>query len=230
MELALYEEAVERIRARCNIIINLSTGAGGRLEIGPDGMPDMGSSMMASPEKRVEHILKLKPEMCSLDVGTMNFGARLFVNAQGVVDKMAEMMKQGGVKPELELFEVGHVQIANRLLSLDLVNPPPHFQLCMGTMGGIAATPKNALHFVECLPKEGTWSIFGVGPTQFPMVAMGALLNGHVRIGFEDNLYMKRGVLAKSNGELVKRAVDIIRDLNKNAASVDEAREILSLK
>jgi len=189
MEVALYEEVVERIRARCNMILNLSSGPGGRLVIGQDGKPDMESSLMASPERRVEHILKLKPEMCSLDVGTMNFGPRLFVNAQGIVDKMAEMIKHNNTKPELELFEVGHIQIANRLISIELVENPPHFQLCMGTMGGIAATPKNAMHFV----------------------------------------YMKRGVLAKSNAELVKRAVDIIQNLNKNIASVDETREILSL-
>ena len=227
MDVALYEEVVERIRAKCDMIINLSTGAGGRLYMGPDGQPDMKTSMLASPENRVEHVLKLKPELCSLDIGTMNFGDGVFVNAQHVVDKMAEMIKDAGVKPEVEVFEVGHIQIANRLLSLGLVEKPAHFQLCMGTMAGIAATPKNAVHFSECLPAGHTWSIFGVGRTQFPMVAMGVLLDGHVRVGFEDNLFFKKGVLAKSNAELVKRTVDIIRDLNKDIASLEEAREIL---
>lgn len=227
MEVTLYERVVERIRAKCNMIINLSTGAGGRLYIGKDGQPDMKSSTLASPEKRVEHILKLKPELCSLDIGTMNFGDGVFVNSQYVVDKMAEMIRDAGVKPEVEVFEVGHIQTANRLLSLGLVEKPAHFQLCMGTMAGIAATPKNAVHFSECLPQGHTWSIFGVGRTQFPMVAMGVLLDGHVRVGFEDNLFISKGVLAKSNAELVKRTVDIIRDLNKDVASVKEAREIL---
>jgi len=227
MELALYEEVVERIRAKCNMIINLSTGAGGRLNMGPDGQPDMKTSTLASPEKRVEHVLKLRPELCSLDIGTMNFGDGVFVNAQHVVDKMAEMIREVGVKPEVEVFEVGHIQIANRLLSLGLVETPAHFQLCMGTMAGIAATPKNAVHFSECLPSGHTWSIFGVGRTQFPMVGMGVLLDGHVRVGFEDNLFIKKGVLADSNAELVKRTVDIIKDLNKDVASVEESRKIL---
>jgi len=227
MEVALYEEVVERIRAKCDMIINLSTGAGGRLYMGSDGQPDMKTSTLASPEKRVEHVLKLKPELCSLDIGTMNFGDGVFVNAQHVVDKMAEMIRDAGVKPEVEVFEVGHIQTANRLLALGLVEKPAHFQLCMGTMAGIAATPKNAVHFSECLPQGHTWSIFGVGRAQFPMVAMGVLLDGHVRVGFEDNLFIKKGVLAKSNAELVKRTVNIIRDLNKDVASVEEAREIL---
>lgn len=227
MEEALYEQVVERVRSKCDMIINLSTGAGGRLYVGPDGQPDMKISMLASPEKRVEHVLKLRPELCSLDIGTMNFGDGLFVNAQHVVDKMAEMIREVGVKPEVEVFEVGHIQIANRLLSLGLVEKPAHFQLCMGTMAGIAATPKNAVHFSECLPTGHTWSIFGVGRTQFPMVAMGVLLDGHVRVGFEDNLFLKKGVLAKSNAELVKRTVNIIKDLNKDVASVEEARKML---
>jgi len=227
MEVALYEEVVERIRAKCDMIINLSTGAGGRLYMGPDGQPDMKTSALASPEKRVEHVLKLRPELCSLDIGTMNFGDGVFVNAQHVVDKMAEMIREVRVKPEVEVFEVGHIQTANRLLSLGLVETPAHFQLCMGTMAGIAATPKNAVHFSECLPPGHTWSIFGVGRTQFPMVGMGVLLDGHVRVGFEDNLFIKKGVLADSNAELVKRTVDIIKDLNKDVASVEEARKIL---
>lgn len=227
MGVALYEEVVERIRAKCDMIINLSTGAGGRLYVGSDGQPDMKTSMLASPEKRVEHVLKLRPELCSLDIGTMNFGDGVFVNSQHVVDRMAELIREAGVKPEVEVFEVGHIQTANRLLSLGLVEKPAHFQLCMGTMAGIAATPKNAVHFSECLPSGHTWSIFGVGRTQFPMVAMGVLLDGHVRVGFEDNLFLKKGVLAKSNAELVKRTVDIIKDLNKDVASVKEARKML---
>lgn len=227
METGLYEKAVERIKAKCDMIINLSTGAGGRLSVGPDGQPDMKKSALTSPERRVEHVLKLKPELCSLDIGTMNFGNGVFVNVQHVVDRMAEMIRDAGVKPEVEVFEVGHIQTANRLLSLGLVENPAHFQLCMGTPAGIAATPKNAIHFSECLPPGHTWSVFGVGRTQFPMVAMGVLLDGHVRVGFEDNLFIKKGQLAKSNAELVKRTVDIIRDLNKDVASVDEARKIL---
>jgi len=227
-EVHLFEEVVERVTARCNIILNLSTGAGGGLYIGADGQAL--TEGLQSAERRVEHVLKLRPEMCSLDIGSMNFGEGLFTNAQPVVDRMAQMMKEAGVKPEVELFDMGHIEIARRLISLGLVDEPVHYQLCMDTAGGLAATPKNAVHFSECLPPGGTWSIFGVGRTQFPMAAMGVLLGGHVRVGFEDNLYLKRGVKAKSNAELVKRAADIAQDLNRDVASVDEARRILSLK
>ena len=142
---------------------------------------------------------------------------------------MAELIKGTGVKPELEVFDVGHIQIANRLISLGLVEKNAHLQLCMGTRMGVAGTPKNALHMAESLLPGVTWSIFGVGASQFPMVAMGVLLNGHVRVGFEDNLYLKKGQLAKSNAELVKHTVGIIHSLNKEVASVEEARKILSL-
>ncbi len=226
-EVHLFEEVFERIRSRCNVIINLSTGGGGGLYIGANGIAI--TEFLQSAERRVEHVLKLRPELCSLDIGSMNFGEGLFVNATPVVDKMAEYIKEAGVKPEVELFDIGHIDIAKRLLSLGLLETPPHYQLCMGTQGGLAATPKNAVHFVESLPPGGTWSIFGVGRTQFPMVAMGALMGGHIRVGFEDNLYMKKGVLARSNAELVKRAVDIIQNLNQEVASVDEARKILGL-
>jgi 3-keto-5-aminohexanoate cleavage enzyme len=143
---------------------------------------------------------------------------------------MAELIKQAGVKPEIEIFDVGHIQIANRLIKLGLVERNAHFQLCLGTRMGVPANPKQATHLAESLPPGSTWSIFGVGASQIPMVAMGVLLGGHVRVGFEDNLYIKKGVLAESNAELVKRAVAIIRDLNKEVASVEEARKILSLK
>lgn len=230
MALEHYTEVVERLRAKCPMIINLSTGPGGQLTIGPDNQPIMENSYMASPEKRVEHVVKLKPEMCSLDVGSANAPFGLFVNAEAVIDKMAELIKQAGVKPEIEIFDVGHIQIANRLIRLGLVEKNAHFQLCMGTRMGVPATPKQAIHLAESLPSGVTWSIFGVGASQIPMVGMGVLLGGHVRVGFEDNLYIKKGVLAKNNAELVKRAGEIIRNLNKGVASVEETREILSLK
>jgi len=224
-----YAEVVERLRSKGNMIINLTTGPGGQLTVGPDNQPRLESSYMASPEKRVEHVLKLKPEMCSLDVGSANAGFGVFVNAEVVIDKMAELIKQSGVKPEVEVFDVGHIQIANRLMRLGLIAKNAHFQLCMGTRMGVPGTPKQASHMAESLPPGVTWSIFGVGATQIPMVGMGVLLGGHVRVGFEDNLYIRKGQLARNNAELVKRSADIIRSLNKEVASVDEAKKILSL-
>lgn len=225
----LYAEVVERVRAKSRMIINLTTGPGGQLIVGPDNKPNPQASIIEPPETRVGHVLKLKPEMCSLDVGSANFGSMVFMNAQPVIDKMAGMIKSAGVKPEIEIFEVGQVQIVERLMKLGLVDKSAHFQLCMGTNGGIPATPKNATLMAESLPQGVTWSIFGVGRTQFPMVAMGVMLGGHVRVGMEDNLYMSRGVLAKSNAELVQRTVQIIRSLGKDVASVEEARKALSL-
>jgi uncharacterized protein (DUF849 family) len=229
MDPQLYRRVVERLRAKCPMIINLTTGVGGQLVMKPDNQPDLSSSLLASPEKRVEHILQLKPEFCSLDIGSLNSGSGVFVNAEPVIDRMADLIKASGVKPEVEIFDFGHIQIANRLIKLGLLEKKAHFQLCMGTKMGIPATPKNAVSLSEALPAGVTWSIFGVGAAQFPMVAMGVLLNGHVRVGFEDNLYMKKGELAKSNTEIVSRAVKIIHNLNKEVASADEARKILAL-
>jgi uncharacterized protein (DUF849 family) len=224
-----YAEVVERLRAKCNMIINLSTGAGGQLVIGPDNQPRLDQSFMANPEKRVEHVLKLRPEMCSLDIGSANSRTGVFVNAEVVIDKMAEFIKKSGVKPEVEIFDFGHLQIAYRLMNLGLLEKNAHFQLCMGTRMGVPATPQDAVHLCDRLPPGVTWSIFGVGAGQFPMVGMGVLLGGHVRVGFEDNLYLRKGQLAKSNAELVRHTVGIIKSLNKDVASIGETRKILSL-
>lgn len=229
MEQSLYEEVFERVRARSNMVINLTTGPGGQFVIGPDNQIDEAASIIASPGERVEHVLKLKPEICTLDIGSANFGAMLFANAQPVIDRMAAMIKDAGVKPEIEVFDIGQFRIAERLTKLGLLEEKPHYQLCMGTSGGIPATPRYAVAMAEAIPSEATWSIFGVGRTQFPMVAMGALLGGHVRVGMEDNLYLGKGVLADSNAALVRRAAEIVRSLGKEVASVEETRKILSL-
>lgn len=229
-ELDLFVEVVERIRDRCDMILNLSTGNGGSLYISPEGEIVDDFCDVQTPHQRVAHVLKLKPEICSLDIGTMNFGPGIFVNAEGVVDKMAALIKESGTKPEIELFDAGHIEIANRLIKMGLIDGTPHFQLCMGTPGGMAASPKNAVHFSESLPAGSTWSAFGVGRNQFDMVAMAVLLNGHTRVGFEDNLYLDKGIKAESNAQLVERAGAIIRDLNKQVASVEETREMLGLR
>ncbi len=229
MDLQLYAAVMERLQSKCHMILNLTTGSGSQLVVGSDNQPDMSRSLMVSPEKRVEHVLRLKPDMCSLDIGSANSGIGVAVNAEVVIDRMAELIKGSGVKPEVEIFDFGHIQIAKRLINLGLLEKNAHFQLCMGTRMGVAATPKDAVYLAESLPPGVTWSIFGVAAGQFPMVAMGVMLGGHVRVGFEDNLYMKKGQLAKSNAELVRHAVGIIRSLNKDVASVEEARKILTL-
>jgi uncharacterized protein (DUF849 family) len=229
MDIELYAKVMERLRSKCNMLINLTTGVGGQLVLEMDNQPKMSSSLMASPEKRVAHVLQLKPDLCSLDVGSNNTRTGVAINSEPVVDRMAELIKTSGVKPELEVFDIGHIRIAERLIRIGLVGKDAHFQLCMGTRMGVPATPKMAVILSELLPAGVTWSILGVGATQFPMVAMGVLLNGHVRVGFEDNLYLTKGRLAKCNAELVKRAVEIIHSLNREVASVAEAKQILGI-
>jgi len=226
MVIEYYEEVVERIRAQSRMIINLTTGPGGQLIVGPDNKIDPAQSILESSDARIKHVLKLKPEMCSLDVGSSNFVSMVFLNAQQVIDDMAGA---AGIKPEVEIFELGQVKIARRLAKMGLLGENAHMQLCMGTAGGLPATAKTAIAMVEELPFGVTWSIFGVGRTQFPVVAMGAVLGGHVRVGMADNLYLRKGVLAVSNGQLVRQAVDILKALGKEVATVDEARKILAL-
>ncbi len=156
MNTQLYARVVERLRSRCNMIVNLTTGEGDQLAIGRNNQPDMGLSLMASPEKRVEHVLLLKPEMCSLDVGSANSSYGVFTNTESVIDNMATLIKKSGVKPEVEIFDVGHIQIANRLIKLGMLEENVHFQLCMGTKRGVPATPKMAVTLAEALPLGST--------------------------------------------------------------------------
>ena len=231
MELHLYEEVVQRIRDRSDMIINLSTGAGARFI--PDDRTPMGlgpGSTFCVPEKRIEHVLRLKPEICSLDVGSLNFGPHVFVNTLSHVEWMAEQMGAIGVKPELEVFDVGHIEIAEHLLKTGRVKRPPLFQLCMGIRWGIPATSANMMAMVERLPADSIWTGFGIAASAFPMLAQSILLGGNVRIGLEDTLYVTKGKRASSNKELVQRAVEIIKALDKELATPDEARALLDLR
>jgi uncharacterized protein (DUF849 family) len=230
MSIELYKEVVERIRGSSDILINLTTGAGARIV--PDDLNPVGlgpGTTWSSPEKRTEHVVKLKPELCSIDVGSMNFGPRVFANAVPHIKDMANRIKEAGVKPELEVFDFGHIEIAKSLLEKGLVKNPPVFQLCLGIPWGIPANSKNMLLMKECLPSDAIWAGFGIGPASFPMVAQSTLLGGHVRVGFEDNFYISRGVPAKGNAQLVEKAVNILRALDKEPASPREAKEILGL-
>ena len=231
MALELYQEVFDRIRDASNMVINLTTGAGARIipdDANPAGLGP--GTTWTSPERRTEHIVKLKPELCSLDIGSMNFGPRLFANVLPHVEEMAKRIKEAGVKPELEVFDMGHIAIGHHLMEKALVEKPPIFQLCLGIQWGIPATPKNMLMMKEALPSEAIWAGFGIGPASFPMVAQSALLGGNVRVGFEDNFYLGRGNRAKSNAQLVEKAVGILRVLDKEPASPQEARERLSLR
>jgi uncharacterized protein (DUF849 family) len=230
MEYALYEEVVKRIRDRSDMIINLTTGPGARF------IPDEGDPVGAAPGsnfcppmRRVEHVLRLRPELCSLDVGSMNFGPFVFVNALPHIEKMAEEIRDAGVRPELEVFDIGHIEIANHLIQTGRVKAPPIFQLCMGIRWGIPATSENMVAMKNALPSGAIWAGFGAGPTTFNMVAQSVLLGGNVRIGFEDTFYVEKGKKAQSNRELVEKAVAIVRLLGKAPASVPEAKAMLGI-
>ncbi|RJR42061.1 MAG: 3-keto-5-aminohexanoate cleavage protein [Desulfobacteraceae bacterium] len=230
MSLEYYREVVERIREKVDMIINLTTGAGARIV--PDDSEvvrlDVGTTWR-SPEKRVEHAVKLRPELCSLDVGSMNFGPRVFANILPHVEKMALLIREAGVKPELEVFDMGHMEIAKHLIRKGLVQPPAIFQLCLGIDWGIAASPKSMMIMKDALPQDALWCGFGVGPTSFPMAAQAVLLGGNIRVGFEDNFYISPGKEAKTNSELVEKAVRILHALDRKPATSDEARRILHL-
>lgn len=230
MAFSLYQEVFERIRAGSDMVINLTTGAGARIV--PDDSNPVGlgrGTTWSSPEKRTEHVVRLKPELCSLDVGSMNFGPRVFANLVPHVEDMARQIKDAGVKPELEVFELGHIRIANWLIEQGLVEGTPLFQLCLGIPWGVPAGSKNMLIMKEALPEGAIWSGFAIGSDSFPMVAQSALLGGNVRVGFEDNFYLRRGQSAQSNAQLVEKAVQILRSLDREPATPKETRDILGL-
>jgi uncharacterized protein (DUF849 family) len=230
-DLALYRETVERIRAaKSDVLINLTTGAGGRFV--PDEQdPRRGGpgTTMATPEDRVAHVLELKPDICSLDVATMNFGASAFVNVPPHLERMAAMIREAGVKPELEVFEMGHAVLANQMRSKGFFADPPWFQLCLGVPWGAPATTEAMLAMKALVPPGGIWSAFGISRLQFPMAAQAVILGGHVRVGLEDNLYLARGVLSPGNAPLVERAARIVTELGEHVATPEEARGILGL-
>jgi uncharacterized protein (DUF849 family) len=230
MAFELYQEVIERIRAGSDMVINLTTGAGARIV--PDDSNPVGlgpGTTWSSPEKRTEHVVRLKPELCSLDVGSMNFGPRVFANMVPHVEEMARQIKDAGVKPELEVFELGHIRIANWLIEQGLVEGTPLFQLCLGIPWGVPANSKNMLIMKEALPEGAIWSGFAIGSDSFPMVAQSALLGGNVRVGFEDNFYLGRGLPAQNNAQLVEKAVQILRSLDREPATPKETRDILGL-
>jgi uncharacterized protein (DUF849 family) len=229
-DIALYREIVKRIReSGTSVVINLTTGIGARFSPHEDDPNRNASSGMASPEDRMNHVLELKPDICSLDVATMNFGKHAFVNVQDHIVRIAKAVRSAGVKPELEVFDLGHVALANNLYGQGHFEDPPFFQFCLGVPWGAPASPESMFSMKSMLPAGANWSAFGVGAKQFPMVALAVVHGGHVRVGLEDNLYMSKGVLAKGNAPLVERAARIVREIGSTVATPAEARKILGL-
>jgi len=222
----LFREVFERIRERdADVIVNLTTGEGGLVRLKGatvDATP-------ADPHARAAHLGKLRPDMCSLDMGSLNFGDDLFVNTTSDIATIADTARGVGVRVELEVFDTGHIRFAQHLIDRGKLSSPPLFQLCLGIPWGAPATVESMLHMRDMLPDDALWAAFGIGAAQFPMVAAAVLLGGNVRVGLEDNLYLARGVLAPTNASLVDRSVAIVESLGARSATTREAREILGI-
>ena len=229
-EVAHYREVVARVRdAGSDLLINLTTGFGGRFAPSEDDPRTAGpGTTLIPPEQRVQHVEAIKPEICSLDVGTFNFGDSVFMNTPEHLRAMAARIKAAGIKPEVEVFEPGHIIFAKQMMEEGLIEDPPMFQLCLGILYASPATGEAMTFLKSLLPEGARWSAFGVSRRQFPMVAEAVEQGGNVRVGLEDNLYLAKGEYA-SNGQLVEKAVGIIRDLGAEPAEPARAREILGL-
>ncbi|NLW23229.1 MAG: 3-keto-5-aminohexanoate cleavage protein [Tissierellia bacterium] len=208
-----FRECIEEIKKRCpDVIIQPSTG-------GAVGMSD---------EERLQPV-ELLPEMASLDCGTLNFGGdEIFVNTETTIKNFGRTMIEKGVKPEIEVFDKGMVDYAIKYAKEGYILEPMHFNFVLGIQ--MAATARDLAFMVDSIPPGSTWTVTGIGRHEMPMAALGIVMGGHVRVGFEDNVYLEKGVLAKSNGELVEKVVRIAKELGRPIATPDEAREILGLK
>jgi uncharacterized protein (DUF849 family) len=229
MDGALYREVVERIRASgTDVLINLTTGPGARFEhdAKDPSKPGPGSTLRG-PEERVRHVVELRPDICSLDMGSLNMGSRVFINTPAHLQTMAAAIREADVLPELEVFETGHLLLAKRMIETGEIKAPGMFQICLGIAWGQPATPEAMSYMRNLLPPGSPWFAFGILLHQFPMVAQAVLLGGHVRVGLEDNLYLEKGKLAPSNAALVEKAARIIEVLGDHVATPAEAREIL---
>jgi uncharacterized protein (DUF849 family) len=231
MSIDLYRDVVDRIRQKNpGLILNLTTGPGGRFAPSDEDpkVAGPGTTLMA-PERRVEHIGILKPDMCTLDLNTMNSGAEAVINTPKNVRKMAESIRAAGVLPELELFDTGDCHLARDLIADGTLAGPGLFSLVLGVKYGFDASSETMLYARGLLPPGATWTAFGIGRAEFPMAVQSWLFGGHVRVGMEDNLYLGKGVLAPSNAALVAHVVDILRGLGAKPASPAEARQALGL-
>ena len=231
MEIDLYRDVMDRIRAKNrDLIINLTTGPGGRF-VPSEHDPKVAApgTTLTLPEKRVEHIELLRPDICTLDLNTMNSGGEVVINTPRNVRKMAAIMRAARVLPEIELFDSGDCHLARDMFADGSLEGPGLFSLVLGVKYGFNPSPETMMYARGLLPEGAIWSGFGLGRTEFPMVAQAWLLGGHVRVGMEDNLYMSKGVLAKTNAELVTHAIGILRMLGANIASAKDAREMLKL-
>ncbi len=230
MKFELYKEVVDRIRGSgTDVIINLTTGVGARFTPAIDN-PAAGLAGMKTAAERVEHVIKLKPEICTLDVSTMNFGDYALVNSPDYIKAMAKMIRDVGVKPELEVFDTGQLRLALELVKSGDLPSNPLFQFCLGIRGGAPATPEVMMLMKSMVAPGTLWAAFGISRMQMPMVAQALVLGGNIRVGLEDNLFLNDGELSPGNAPLVERAIKIIEGLGETVASAKDARQMLELK
>jgi len=208
-----YRQIIAAIRERCDVIVQVSTG---------------GAVGMTSAERLAP--VKLAPEMATLSMGTVNFGDDVFMNHPADMETFLHAIQAHGVKPEFEIFDTGMITTLNRWLKRGLLQGPQHVDFVLGIPGGMAGTPQALMYMVEQLPPDATWTVAGIGSAQLPLGTLAILLGGHVRVGFEDNVYYRKGELASSNAQLVSRIARISQELNRSVATPAQARAILGLK
>ena len=233
-DVALYREVVDRVRdSETDVILNLTTGMGGDLYLGPDDDPLKLSDQTdcVGQLERMAHVEALLPEICSLDCGSFNYLGQnyVYVSTQTMLELGARRLQEIGVKPELEVFDAGQLWFAKHMIEQGIVDSPPLFQICLGIPWGAPATPGVFQSMVNELPDGCNWTGFAIGAMEMPMVAQSLLLGGNVRVGLEDNLYLDKGVLA-SNTQLVERARTIVEAMGARVQSPAEARETLGLE
>jgi len=214
-DIEVFRAYLSAVRAACPIITQITTGGGA-------------TTLGLTPEQRLKAVEELRPDSASLNAGSMNFGRKLFPNTPDTMELYARRMKELGVMPEFEIYDLSMIQNVDTWIRQGgILEPPYQLSFVLGVVGGIPATFKNLLHLKESIPEDYTWQAIGIGRHQIPMGVMAVLLGGSLRVGFEDNVYLSRGVLAKSNAELVEKAVRIIRELGFEIATADDARSIL---
>ncbi|UWU75814.1 3-keto-5-aminohexanoate cleavage protein [Bradyrhizobium huanghuaihaiense] len=227
----LYEQVVKKLRdSATDVIINLTSGMDAELALDSIEPIKIGeATTLKKPMARCLHAIKLRPEISTLDCATMAFGERIFVARMSDLREMATLMRDAGVKPELECFDLGHIATAKKLISENLIEGYPLFQFCLGTDNGAPATPLALQAMRELLPEGALWGGFGCSADAMPVVAQLIAMGGNVRVGLEDNIYLRRGVLA-SNAQLVDSAVGIIERMGASVATPAEARAILGVE
>ena len=239
METKHYREVVKRIReSKVDVIVNLTCGMGGYIVVGDNGLADTPApgSDFCSQEDRMRHVIdlcnegKYRPDIATLDCGSLNFGDgnRAYVSTPNYLRKGAAILRDLGVKAELEVFDTGNLWFVKQLVKEDLIPAPALIQLCLGIPYGVPADTAHLLAMVNSLPPDAVWTSFAISRMQMPWVAQSILLGGNVRVGLEDNLYLSRGVYA-SNAQLVQKARTIIEAMGARVLSPAQAREKLKI-